>query len=63
MNVASKDRIGREPLRQLPVKWSSDMVCTGHVCQLSCIRPAAVNAQFCRCILTVGPLGALLIHI
>jgi hypothetical protein len=25
---ASKERIGREPLRQLPVKWSSSIVCT-----------------------------------
>ena len=26
--VASKERIGREPLRQLPVKCSSSIVCT-----------------------------------
>ena len=26
--VASKERIGREPLRQLPGKWSSDIVWT-----------------------------------
>jgi hypothetical protein len=25
---ASKERMGREPLRQLPVKWSSSIVCT-----------------------------------
>ena len=28
VNVLSKERMGREPLRQLPGKWSSDMVCT-----------------------------------
>ena len=28
LNEASKERIGREPLRQLPGKWSSDMVWT-----------------------------------
>ena len=27
-NEASKERMGREPLRQLPVKWSSSIVCT-----------------------------------
>lgn len=26
--VESKERSGREPFRQLPVKWSSSMVCT-----------------------------------
>ena len=29
LKVASKVRRGREPLRQLPGKWSSDIVCTG----------------------------------
>ena len=28
VKVRSKERIGREPLRQLPGKWSSDMVWT-----------------------------------
>ena len=28
VKVASKVRIGREPFRQLPGKWSSDIVCT-----------------------------------
>ena len=28
VNVESKERIGREPRRQLPGKCSSDMVCT-----------------------------------
>ena len=28
VNVESKERIGRDPFRQLPGKWSSDMVCT-----------------------------------
>jgi hypothetical protein len=28
---ASKERMGREPLRQLPVKWSSSIVCTADV--------------------------------
>ena len=28
VNVRSKDSIGREPFRQLPGKWSSDIVCT-----------------------------------
>ena len=27
----SKERMGREPLRQLPVKWSSSIVCTADV--------------------------------
>lgn len=28
VKVASKERIGREPRRQLPGKWSSEVVCT-----------------------------------
>ena len=28
VKVESKESIGRDPLRQLPGKWSSDMVCT-----------------------------------
>ena len=28
VKVESKESMGRAPLRQLPGKWSSDMVCT-----------------------------------
>ncbi len=28
MNLESNESIGRDPLRQLPGKWSSDIVCT-----------------------------------
>ena len=28
VNVESKESIGRDPFKQLPGKWSSDMVCT-----------------------------------
>lgn len=28
VNVESKERMGRDPFKQLPGKWSSDMVCT-----------------------------------
>ena len=31
VKVLSKERSGREPLRQLPGKWSSDVVCTIHI--------------------------------
>ena len=80
VKVLSKERRGREPLRQLPGKWSSDVVCT---IPLQCQRERYWSdgheeakdwlgrrlgmvgeevSQFCKCILTVGPFGALLIH-
>lgn len=35
VKVASKDSMGRDPLRQLPGKWSSDIVCTARDAKIS----------------------------
>ena len=35
VNVESNERIGREPFRQFPGKWSSDMVCTVRMSAIS----------------------------
>ena len=63
-----KERMGLEPRRQLPGKWSSDIVCTapkegGYVSlDWCCEGKMGATIRFWRCIFTVGPLGALLIQ-
>lgn len=59
---ASKERMGREPLRQLPVKWSSSIVCTREEVRFAWNEGKRGDLQFCMCIFAVGPFGALLIH-
>ena len=64
VKVESKESIGREPFKQLPGKWSSDMVCTFILLAIDSdqFHCRDMGTRFCRCILTVGPFGALLIH-